>query len=85
MTVLNKPSVVSEVPSTRMVLLGPGTAAPGGSGQPVAGSVSVIYDAVRNGRPIHREFTITFGDDGGTLVVGETGWLLNPVTGELSN
>ena len=52
---------------------------------PVAGSVSVIYDAVRNGRPIHREFTITFGDDGGTLAVGDMGWLLNPVTGELSN
>ncbi|MFA7332248.1 MAG: hypothetical protein WC326_14355 [Candidatus Delongbacteria bacterium] len=52
---------------------------------PVAGTLHVVYDAVRNGRAIHRDFTVVFGEDGGNLSYGNAAWLLNPVTGELSN
>jgi len=51
---------------------------------PVAGTLHVVYDALRNGRAIHREFTITFGEGGGSLTDGETVWTVDPVTGELA-
>lgn len=52
---------------------------------PVSGTLHVVYDALRNGRAIHRDFTIVFGEDGGNLSYGGEAWLLNPVTGELTN
>ena len=52
---------------------------------PVAGTLHVVYDALRNGRAIHREFTITFGEGGGSLTDGEMVWNVDPVTGSLSN
>jgi hypothetical protein len=51
---------------------------------PVAGTLHVVYDALRNGHAIHREFTITFGEGGGSLTDGETAWNVDPVTGSLS-
>lgn len=35
-----------------------------GRRMPVEGTIHIVFDAVRNGREIHREATITFGDEG---------------------
>jgi hypothetical protein len=51
---------------------------------PVAGTLHVVYDAVRGDRVIHREFTITFGEGGGRIHLGERTYDMDPVTGEVS-
>jgi hypothetical protein len=51
---------------------------------PVAGTLHVVYDAVRNGHEIHRDLTITFGEGGGSIDLGDGQvYPMNPVTGEV--
>jgi hypothetical protein len=52
---------------------------------PVAGTLHGVFDAVRNGEEIHREFTIVFGPRGASLDLGEgEAYGLDPVSGELT-
>ena len=50
---------------------------------PVEGTIVIIYDAVRNGEVIHREATITFGSNGGEVVIGNGSYGFDPVSGTL--
>lgn len=51
---------------------------------PVEGTVTIVFDGTRDGETVHREATITFGDDGGgELVIGEGRYDFSPLSGEL--
>ena len=51
---------------------------------PIAGTLHVVYDAVKGDRHIHREFTITFGTGGGRVDLGDGQvYDMDPVTGEV--
>jgi hypothetical protein len=51
---------------------------------PVEGTVTIVFDGMRDGETVHREATITFGDDGGgELVIGEGRYDFSPLSGEL--